>query len=135
MGDIASLDHAQCPHCGRTSVRMSSSPVRTGNIVKIRGALVNLGNLKSEIDRKQEIDEYQIVVRPQDESDAFSMDELVIRLAPSRSSDAAVAEQIAAEVMRLTHLRPLVEIVDRDEIFNPLTASKPRRIVDARPQR
>ena len=109
--------------------------MRTGDIVKIKGALVNLGNLKSEFDRKQEIDEYQIVVRPEDASDAFSMDELVIRLAPSQGSDSAVAEQIAAEVTRLTNLRPRIEIVDRDEIFNPLTASKPRRIVDARPQR
>ena len=135
VGDIASLDHNVCPHCGRTSVRMSSSPVRSGDIVKIKGALVNLGNLKSELDRKQEIDEYQIVVRPEDETDAFSMDELLIRLAPARDSDGSVAEQIAAEVMRLTNLRPRVEIVDRDDIFNPLTASKPRRIVDARQQR
>ncbi len=135
MGDVASLDHAPCPHCGRTSVRMSSSPVRTGDIIKIRGALVNLGNLKSEFDRKQDIDEYQIVVRPQDESDAFSMDELVIRLAPARNGGASITEQIAADVMRLTNLRPRIEIVERDEIFDPLTASKPRRIVDARPRR
>jgi phenylacetate-coenzyme A ligase PaaK-like adenylate-forming protein len=135
VGDIASLDHSPCPHCGRTSVRMSSSPVRSGDIIKIKGALVNLGNLKSALDRKQEIDEYQIVVRPEDETDAFSMDELLIRLAPARDSEGGVAEQIAAEVMQLTNLRPRVEIVDRDDIFNPLTASKPRRIVDARQQR
>ncbi|MBV9538611.1 MAG: phenylacetate--CoA ligase family protein [Acidisphaera sp.] len=135
VGDVASLDHTPCPHCGRTSVRMSSAPVRTGDIVKIKGALVNLGNLKSEFDRKQEIDEYQIVVQPEDPSDAFSMDELLIRLAPTKNSEASVAEHIAHEVMRLTNLRPRVEIVDRDDIFNPLTASKPRRIVDARPPR
>jgi phenylacetate-CoA ligase len=135
VGDVASLDHTQCPHCGRTSVRMSSAPVRTGDIIKIKGALVNLGNLKSEFDRKQEIDEYQIVVQPEDRNDAFSMDELVIRLAPAQGSTSSVADQIAADVMRLTNLRPRIEIVDRDEIFNPLTASKPRRIVDARQQR
>ena len=135
VGDVASLDSTTCPHCARTSVRMSSAPVRAGDIVKIRGALVNLGNLKSEFDRRQDIDEYQIVIRPQDASDAFSMDELVIRLAPSQGSADGVAEQVAAEVMRLTNLRPRIEIAHRDEIFDPMTASKPRRILDARPPR
>jgi phenylacetate-CoA ligase len=135
VGDIAALDHAPCPHCGRTSVRMSSSPVRSGDIVKIRGALVNLATLKSEFDRMAEIDEYQIVVQPEDAADAFSMDELLIRLAPAAGSAAGVADQVAADVVRLTNLRPRIAIVDRDEIFDPLTASKPRRIVDARPPR
>ena len=106
VGDIASLDHRPCPHCGRTSARISSNPVRSGDIVKIKGALVNLGNLKSEFDRKQEIDEYQIVVRPEDPTDQFSMDELVIRLAPAKGSGGDIGEQIAAEVTRLTNLRP-----------------------------
>ncbi len=134
VGDVASLDHAICPHCGRTSVRMSSTPVRSGDIIKIRGALVNLANLKSTFDRSRDIDEYQIVVRPQDEADVFSMDELVIRLAPAQGS-AAVGERVAEEVQRLTNLRPRIEIVGRDEIYDPITASKPRRIVDARPPR
>lgn len=135
IGDVAALDHAPCPHCGRTSVRLSSAPVRTGDIVKIKGALVNLGNLKAEFDRKQGIDEYQIVIRPENAADPFSMDELLIRIAPSRHSDPAIAEHIAADVTRLTNLRPRVEIAARDDIFDPLTAAKPRRIIDARPQR
>ena len=135
VGDIASLDHRPCPHCGRTSARISSNPVRSGDIVKIKGALVNLANLKSEFDRKQDIDEYQIVVRPEDPTDQFSMDELVIRLAPAKGSGGDIGEQIAAEVTRLTNLRPRIEIVGSNDIFDPLTASKPRRIVDARPQR
>jgi phenylacetate-CoA ligase len=134
VGDVAALDHTACPHCGRTSVRMSSTPVRSGDIIKIRGALVNLGNLKSTFDSRRDIDEYQIVVRPQDAADPFSMDELVIRLAPANGV-VGIGEQVAAEVQRLTNLRPLVEIVGRDEIYDPITASKPRRIVDARPAR
>jgi phenylacetate-coenzyme A ligase PaaK-like adenylate-forming protein len=135
MGDVASLDHATCPHCGRTSVRLSSTPVRTGDIVKVRGAMVNLGNLKEAFDRNADVDEYQIVVRPEDAADPFSMDELVIRIAPGQGTPAALGEQVAAEVMRLTNLRPRIEIVARDEIYDPITTSKPRRIVDARPAR
>lgn len=132
MGDVASLDHATCPHCGRTSVRLSSDPVRTGDIIKIRGAMVNLGNLKEEFDRNRDVDEYQIVVRPENPSDPFSMDELVLRIAPGQGTPADLGARIAAEVTRLTNLRPQVEIVGRDEIYDPITANKPRRIVDAR---
>jgi phenylacetate-CoA ligase len=135
VGDVASLDHSPCPHCGRTSVRMSSSPVRTGDIIKIRGALVNLGNLKEAFDSDQDIDEYQIVVRPENAADAFSMDEFVIRIAPGKGTPHLLGERVAAEVTRLTNLRPRIEIVDRDEIYDPTTANKPRRIVDARPPR
>jgi phenylacetate-coenzyme A ligase PaaK-like adenylate-forming protein len=57
--------------------------VRSGDIVKIKGTLVNLQVLKDELDRFPNIEEYQIVVRPLDPNDEFSMDDLVIRLAGS----------------------------------------------------
>ncbi len=132
VGDVGSLDNSQCPHCGRTSVRLSSKPVRTGDIVKVRGALVNLGNLKEEFDRMAGVDEYQIVVTSQDPSDPFSMDELVIRLAPTASADFDVTQRVTEEVKRLTNLRPQIEIVDRDAIYDPTAPAKPKRIVDLR---
>jgi phenylacetate-coenzyme A ligase PaaK-like adenylate-forming protein len=135
VGDVGSLDSAPCPHCGRTSVRLSSTPVRTGDILKIKGALVNLGNLKEELDRRSGLDEYQIVVQSQDAEDPFSMDELVIRLAPASGSDNAFVDGVVADVTRLTNLRPRVEITARDEIFDPASQSKPRRIVDLRKPR
>jgi hypothetical protein len=30
------------------------------------------------------------------------------------------------------HVRPRIEFADRDAIFNPLTESKPRRVIDSR---
>lgn len=135
MGDVGALDHAPCPHCGRTSVRLSSKPVRTGDIVKIRGALVNLGNLREEFDRMKGLDEYQIVVTSQDPSDPFSMDELVLKLAPSPGERDRMAATVADEVVRLTNLRPKIELVDRDVIYDPTTGAKPKRIVDLRSAR
>jgi len=132
VGDVGSLDHSPCPHCGRTSVRLSSNPVRTGDIIKIRGALVNLGNLKEDFDRMSGLDEYQIVVTSQDPSDPFSMDELVIKIAPSAPATDDMTHSIAERVKELTNLRPAIEVVRRDEIFDPATMGKPRRIVDAR---
>jgi len=135
VGDVGSLDNSVCPHCGRTSVRLSSTPVRTGDIIKIRGALVNLGNLKERLDQMRGIDEYQIVVTREDPSDPFSMDKLVIRLALEQKAEAGMAEAISEDVRRLTNLRPAVEIAPRDQIFDPTSAVKPRRIVDLRQSR
>lgn len=135
VGDVGELDHGTCPHCGRTSVRLSSKPVRTGDIIKIKGALVNLGNLKAAFDQMALVDEYQIVVRHENEEDVFSPDVLVVRLAPRQGADADVAERAAGIVTELTNLRPVIEIAAADEIYNPLVMSKPRRIVDMRQAR
>ncbi|MBL8589524.1 MAG: hypothetical protein JNK46_13405, partial [Methylobacteriaceae bacterium] len=135
MGDLGSLDHSPCPHCGRTSVRLSSKPVRTGDILKIRGVLVNLGLLKEEFDRMPGLDEYQIVVAPQDPADPFSMDELVVKLAPACGQTDQIGAQVLEDVRRLTNLRPRLEIVGRDAIYDPTGGGKPKRIVDARPAR
>lgn len=132
VGDVGSLDHSPCPHCGRTSVRLSSNPVRTGDIIKIRGALVNLGNLKEEFDRMPSLDEYQIVVTSQEPSNPFSPDELLIRIGPSQSYTGDLTQVIAARVTELTNLRARVEILRRDDIFDPSSMGKPKRIVDER---
>src|SRR5690606_35063857 len=106
VGDVGALDHAACPHCGRGSVRLSSHTQRTGDIVKIRGALVNLGNLKGYLDQIQEIDEYRLVVSSEVESDPFSTDVLTLEIAPAASSAPdAVGEMLIAEIRKLTNLR------------------------------
>ena len=132
VGDVAALDHATCPHCGRTSVRLSSQPVRTGDIVKIKGALVNLGQLKTELDRIEALEEYQVVITRQDPDDPFSLDELVLRYAPQVGAVQDMAPELAALVTRLTNLRPRLEQARRDDIFDPVTMAKPPRVVDLR---
>lgn len=135
MGDVVSISHATCPRCGRTSPRLTSQPVRTGSIVKIKGTLVNLQNLSEELDRLSILDEYQIVVQPQDATDPFSLDEMVIRVAMSVNAGHDAAEQISAKALQLTNVRPRIEPAERNDIFDPHNAPKPRRIVDLRPPR
>lgn len=132
VGDMGALDHSACPHCGRTSVRLSSKPVRTGDIIKIKGALVNLGNLKAELDKIAELEEYQIVVTSESATDPFSPDVLKVRLAPVAGKAEEIGPEIAGLVTRLTNLRPEIEIAKRDEIFDPVAMAKPKRIVDLR---
>lgn len=135
VGDMATLDHSACPHCGRTSARLSSKPVRTGDIIKIKGALVNLGNLKAELDQIRALEEYQIVVTSESEDDPFSPDVLLVRLAPAAGQDAGIGDEVSALITRLSNLRPRIEITQRDAIFDPVTMAKPKRIVDLRKER
>jgi hypothetical protein len=39
---------------------------------------------------------------------------------------------VSEDVRRLTNLRPMIQLASRDEIFDPTSAVKPRRIVDRR---
>lgn len=135
IGDMGELDHTPCPHCGRTSVRLSSKPVRTGDIIKIKGALVNLGNLKAELDKVPGLEEYQIVVTSQDRDDPFSPDVLKIRIAARDGSVDEMPGTVSGIVTQLSNLRPVIEEVARDEIFDPTTMPKPRRVVDERKPR
>lgn len=135
VGDMGSLDHSVCPHCGRGSVRLSSNTQRTGDIVKIRGALVNLGNLKNHLDKVMGLDEYRLVVSHDVPGDPFSMDKLTLQLAPSPSAPNDLAEMLVNKIRELTNLRAEYEILERNEIFDPTTMSKPKRIVDTRQQR
>jgi phenylacetate-CoA ligase len=135
VGDVVSLTNQSCPHCGRTSPRITSQPVRSGDIIKIKGTLVNLQNLKERLDRFPALDEYQIVVQPIDAHDPFSMDELVIRIAVSPGAVENVGGRITEEATKLIHVRPRIETVARDDIYDPLVAAKPRRVLDLRPPR
>jgi phenylacetate-coenzyme A ligase PaaK-like adenylate-forming protein len=106
--------------------------VRSGDIVKIKGTLVNLQALKDELDQFADIEEYQIVVRPLDPNDEFSMDDLVIRLAGPADRREATASAVIERTTALVHVRPRIEFAERDAIFDPLRESKPRRVVDSR---
>ena len=132
VGDVVSMTTASCPHCRRTCPRISSEPVRSGDIVKIKGTLVNLQVLKDELDQFPDIEEYQIIVRALDPDDEFSMDDLVIRLAGPADRREETAHAMIERTISLVHIRPRIEFADRDTIFDPLKESKPRRVIDSR---
>ena len=135
VGDVVTLSHEPCPHCGRTSPRIISQPVRSGDIIKIKGALVNLQVLKDRLDHLPSLDEYQIVVQPSDKNDQFSMDELIVKIAAQPNVQESLSASVLSEAAKVMLVRPRIEIVDRDEIYDPLTTTKPKRVVDLRPPR
>lgn len=134
MGDVASLTREPCPHCGRTaSERIVSQPTRTGNIVKVKGTMVNLEALRHELDAVPGLEEYQIVLGKVDPDDPFSTDRLTIRAAVAAERRLEVEPRIVDGTRAIANLTPGIEYVDRDAIYDPQTRAKPQRIIDTRP--
>lgn len=132
VGDVVTLQTGTCPYCGRTSPRISSNPVRKGDIIKIKGTLVNLQVLKDELESIPKVQEYQIVVQPADARDEFSMDELLIRLAVSDSDKSEVEKTVLERTAAATHISPRIEYAASDDIYDPTVSAKPRRVDDRR---
>jgi phenylacetate-coenzyme A ligase PaaK-like adenylate-forming protein len=106
--------------------------VRTKDLIKVKGMLINPSVLSATLDGLHEVLDFQVIVRRQDEADPFSSDELLIRIATEHSSAASVTGRVSEAVMRAVQIRPRVEIVDRDDIYDPTRQAKAARIVDLR---
>jgi hypothetical protein len=63
------------------------------------------------------------------------MDELVIRVAAAPGEAGDIGVRITEEATKLVHVRPRIETAARDDIYDPLVAAKPRRVLDRRPPR
>jgi phenylacetate-coenzyme A ligase PaaK-like adenylate-forming protein len=135
IGDITTLTHETCPHCGRNDVRVVMQPVRTMELVNVKGTLINPDILKTEITRIGGIDEYQIVFTKEDPKDPLSLDKLQILIAAAAGAD---REKMKTEVIERTRrsveMTPEVAFVGMAEIFDTSKSLKSVRVVDKRPK-
>jgi phenylacetate-coenzyme A ligase PaaK-like adenylate-forming protein len=74
------------------------------------------------------LDEFQVLVRRENEADPYSMDELVVRVACNPS----LAQQVAACALEVTRVRATVEVVEAKAIYDPGRQAKAKRFVDTR---
>src|SRR5205823_10672484 len=72
IGDLTAISHEVCPHCGRQGPRIITNTVRTFELVKFNGALLNPDALKEAIATVEGIEEYQIVFIRQQRDDLSS---------------------------------------------------------------
>lgn len=135
VGDTITLSYDACPHCGRTCPRVVSQPVRSGEIIKIKGMLVNVQNIKDQLEEWPDVIEYQIVLRPSDPDDPYSMDDLAIRLAVRDERRAAVAQEVTERVIAIGKVKPSIEFAEPNDIYDPSLTAKAPRFVDQRPAR
>jgi phenylacetate-CoA ligase len=132
VGDVVSLSHAPCPHCGRTGDRVVGPVVRTKDLIKVKGMLINPTLLLDRIRDLPGIDEFQVVLTRQDPGDPFSMDEMIVRVASARADHGPLAADVVAAAAGAVGVRPRVEFATASEIYDPTREAKATRLVDRR---
>lgn len=132
VGDVVGLTREPCPVCGRNGDRLIGPVVRMKDLVKVKGMLLNQAVLLETLRSIPEIDEFQVVVRREDPSDPFSMDELVVRVAARGGDRQALASVIAARTQEAVRVRPRVEFATATDIYDPATQTKAVRFADER---
>ncbi len=133
--------YSPCPHCGRTVPRISSDISRTSNIKslqlsKIKGSLININDLEYLLDSKKEINEWQIEIVKKD-NDPYEVDELVLYVCLFKDLDPdQFARCLNDDVLSATDICfNKINFVSSDEIHRRIeieAAVKPKKIVDKR---
>jgi phenylacetate-coenzyme A ligase PaaK-like adenylate-forming protein len=132
VGDVVSIDRSPCPHCGRGGDRVVGPVVRTKDLVKVKGMLINPAVLLETLQGLPGVDELQVVVARLDPADPFSMDELVVRLATRAPDRDALAMLIATKAQDAVRVRPRVEFAEAKDIYDAGSQTKAVRFVDRR---
>jgi phenylacetate-CoA ligase len=132
VGDVVGLTRETCPRCGRNGDRVLGPVVRTKDLVKVKGMLVNPAVLLETLRGIPEVDEFQVAVRRSVAADPHSMDELVVRVATEAADQAALAETIAARTQAAVQVRPRVEFAPAEAIYDPARQTKAVRFTDER---
>lgn len=133
VGDIVSIARDPCPHCGRGGERLVGPVVRTKDLLKVKGMLINPSALLDRMTQLDRVEEFQVVVDRVDPADPFSMDELLLRIAPRAGADAGdVAGEVAAATQATIGVRPRVVVEPRAAIYDPGRQTKAVRFVDRR---
>ncbi|MEU8192235.1 AMP-binding protein [Microbispora amethystogenes] len=133
LGDVVTVDHGRCPHCGRGGGRVVAYHHRTGSATKVRGQLLDGQVLGRTVERVPGVLEHRATVRWTVPSDPLSGDELVVAVALTAGADAReVVPAVRTAVKRACRVTPLVEVATADEIFPADERMKPRRFLDER---
>ena len=132
VGDVVSIDRTPCFHCGRHGERIIGPVVRTKDLVKVKGMLINPAVLLDALQGLADVDEVQVVVQRVDVNDPFSMDELLVRMATQSLAKDQLANDIADRVQQAVRVKPRVEFTNVIDIYDPASQTKARRFVDKR---
>ncbi len=132
VGDVVSLVRTPCPVCGRNGDRLIGPVARGKDFVKVKGMLINPAVLLDALNGFPGVEEFQVVVRRQDETDPYSMDELVVRLACSDADRESLSAALIARAQEVVRVRPTVEFARPTEIYDPSRQAKAVRFLDRR---
>ncbi|PIS41455.1 MAG: hypothetical protein COT25_02980 [Candidatus Kerfeldbacteria bacterium CG08_land_8_20_14_0_20_42_7] len=142
-GDMTQgIEYRPCPNCGRTVPRIHPDIQRTSEIkefhlTKIKGELINLNEFYPLLSSRHDIEEWQVEIKKEN-NDPYSLDQLVIHIAPKTNATYdQVAQQIQKMILDETGVRATMHQVPLDELLTNLgmeTELKEKRIIDNRPK-
>lgn len=132
VGDIVALAHDPCPNCGRIGDRIRGPILRTKDLFKVKGMLVDPTVVLDILRANPDVDEYQIVVQREDPADPLSMDQLVVRISTARTETADLVRGLVEQVQRAIQVRPAISIEAARSIYDPEREAKATRVVDRR---
>jgi len=139
-GDIVAVSNDACPWCGRNDQRIISAvgstyAVRTNELMKVKGTLINPEAMRDAVANTPGVIEYQFVVTKEKADDPYSMDVLLLRVGPDAGVDQQKLEgELVEKVRRAVELTPKIQFVQQSEIFNPGETLKAVRVIDQRPK-
>ncbi len=128
IGDLIGLRAEACPRCGRWGERIVRPPRRVGDLVKVKGTLMNPDVVFELLSADREIREFQLVIRNRGEG----MDELIVRIEAAGADRARLAGEVPGLVRGAVMVTPKVEFAEEGEIHDPMKNVKARRLVDLR---
>ena len=131
VGDIVSIARGACPHCGRFGDRIVGPVVRTKDLVKVKGMLINPAALLDVLNGMRELKEVQVVIQREHPADPFSSDEMLVRVATDADQD-LIRSQVIDRAQATVQVRPRVEFVAAGVLYDPARDTKAVRFKDER---
>jgi phenylacetate-coenzyme A ligase PaaK-like adenylate-forming protein len=106
--------------------------VRTKDLLKVKGMLINPTVLLESLGAVPGIDEFQVVLTHQDGNDPYSMDEMIVRIASPRTDRDALVSAVTEAAQTAARIRPRIDFVEATDIYDPAKHAKATRLVDQR---
>ena len=133
VGDVVSLERGPCPHCGRSGDRIVGPVVRSKDLVKVKGMLLNPAVLLQLLQAVPAVKEFQLVLQRERADDPFSMDEMLLRVATDLppSQQPALAQSLAEQVRAAVRVSPRV-VFEPAEAISDARQTKVQRFLDRR---
>lgn len=131
VGDTVAVERSACPHCGRYGERVVGPVVRTKDLVKVKGMLINPSVLLDSLQKVGGVEEFQVEIRRH--GDDLGVDEMVLRVASDRTDREALSAELEAAASTAVGVRPRTEFVASRDIYDPGIQTKAKRFVDSRP--
>jgi phenylacetate-CoA ligase len=128
VGDVSAVSEGSCPVCGREGPRFVSKPRRVGDLIKVKGTLINPVSVINAVAALPGVEDFQIVVDFAAPEDPLSGDELVLRYLGGED----VTADIAAAVKGACEVTPRVVRAPRQEFDAVSGDYKFKRVLDKR---